>query len=178
MNEKKPIKILKPYKVVRQKNENIEDAMELMTFISDTCKGIDSNPIRIISNRIVNPRNFMDNPRKILDQMIQEQINLGIGENCRGRRLYSLIYELPKKEYNVSLAEVEKFGNELIQKYPDFQAVGIVKESEESCRLAIAFNNYSENGMRMTKAYKTYYMSNIYNNYVRNQGKDKKDGDC
>ena len=168
MKNKKPIKILKPYKVSRQMNESVKDERESVEFISKTLKGVSKdNSFIIKSNGINNPEDITWKPQRIADQLVSLQDKIGLEEGNRGKRVYPMIYKLNKQEYEVSAEEVAGMVQELLGKYPTYQSVGVVVEDMDDIHAGIIFNNYSSGFDKMTKQFKPYQMSNIYNQYIR-----------
>lgn len=93
------IKILKPIKHTRQKNETPTDAEGLLKFVSEIACGSDTkNDVRVVSNNICNPKDFINNPRQITEQMIEHQKSVGVEADCKGKRIYPMTYKLPKEK--------------------------------------------------------------------------------
>lgn len=158
------IKILKPIKHTRQKNETPTDAEGLLKFVSEIACGSDTkNDVRVVSNNICNPKDFINNPRQITEQMIEHQKSVGVEADCKGKRIYPMTYKLPKNEYGVDINEAEEMARKLLNKHPNFQGVAAISENENDITICVVFNNYSRDGGKMTKCYKPYNMSNIYN---------------
>lgn len=165
---KEPIKILKPYKVFRQMNESMADERESIEFISKIIKGVSTdNQYYVSGNAVKKPKDIITQPQKIADQFIGVQNDIGLEEHNRGKRIYPMIYKFDKVEHAVSVQEVMDMQRELLEQYPDFQGVAVAVEDETSIHAGIVFNNYSVNGDKMTKQFKPYKMSNIYNKYIR-----------
>lgn len=159
--EKKKI-ILKPYKIVRQKNETPNDAAEVLSFLSKMIVS-DNSDIYIESNGIKKERDLLRKPENIVEQMIDVQDEIGVTGDKVGRRIYVMVYNFPKNTYDFSVDDAKKLKTELIMKYPNFQSVGVVVDNTDAVTLGLAFNNFSEDGQKMTKVFRPYCASNIYN---------------
>lgn len=166
-NKREPIRIIKPYKMARQKNESPTDAEEAVTFLSNIVNSVGISDARIVSNRIETDTDIIDNPKEIVNQMLDVQNSSFDDSELNGKRVYSMIYTFPK-EYGVDANEVADMVGVLLNKYPEFQSVAVVNKTEANdiC-CGIVFNNYSIDGLcKMTKQYRPYHMSNIYNRYI------------
>lgn len=158
------IKIMKPIKHTRQKNETPTDAEGLLKFVSEIACGSDTkNDVRIVSNNLCNPRDFINHPDRVTDQMIELQKLIGVEDDNRGKRIYPMTYKLPKNEYGVDIDEAEDMASKLLEKHSNFQSIAAISENESDITICVVFNNYSADGAKMTKCYKPYNMSNIYN---------------
>ena len=78
-----------------------------------------------------------------------------------------MTYKLPKKEYGVDINEAENMASKLLEKHPNFQSVAAISENENDITICVVFNNYSEDGAKMTKCYKPYNISNIYSSHIK-----------
>lgn len=158
------IKILKPVKYARQKNESERDAAELVRYVASDLKPLKTS---IVSNRVSNPEKLISEADGITTQMIRSQREQGIDDDTNGKKIYAMTYLLPKKEYGISKAEGIEMAKQLIEQYPEYQSVAAISESREEVVIDVIFNNFSEDGEKMTNNYKPAMMSNIYNELIR-----------
>ena len=165
MKKKESKTIIKPYKIVRQKNETPDDAMEALTFLRRVVG--DSSDVHIKSNGIEKDRDFLKKPQNIVGQMLRVQEQIGITGDKVGRRVYVMVYNFPKNMYDFSVEDAKRLENELIMKYPNFQSVGVIVDKQDAVTIGLAFNNFSEDGQKMTKVFRPYCASNIYNKIQR-----------
>lgn len=165
-------KILKPYKLCRQKKESAKDAEEIMEFFSGIIKGAsETGEILIASNGIERPEEIVRNTDNVTRQFMESQQDI---EN-RGRRLYAIIYSLGKAEYEVdSLKDAFDMGKALLGKYPDYKSLIAATENENAYTIGAVFNNISEmTDKKMTQDFRPYHMSNIYNSMHKTANREQ-----
>jgi len=75
MARREPIKILKPYKMARQKNESANDATEAVAFISNIISSIGTDKVEIVSNNIKIDTDIIKNPKNIVGDAIKKKWN-------------------------------------------------------------------------------------------------------
>jgi len=161
--------IVKPYKVSRQQSETPKDCMESVEFMSGVLRN-NSERTHCISNHIKNPENLLSDPQKIGRQFNIHQNELFGDEKIRGKRVYSLVYNFSNENYPIDFDEASLFAQSLLEKYPDYKSVAAISEQANGdINVGIIFDNYSNDGShKMTKDFRPYHGTNIYNAIINN----------